>query len=105
MMNPGRHDDRESPSTLQRLLRSRLVQLLQIVALVQLAVWVFTVRRPLSPNLKMGNPSGAASGGDKNNYLLVKTFYALSYNNAKGTPNWVSWRLSKDDIGSFPRVP
>ena len=35
---------------------------------------------------------------------MVKKYFALSYNNSKGTPNWVSWRLTADDIGSAPRV-
>jgi endonuclease G, mitochondrial len=46
-------------------------------------------------NLAMGNPSGAVtSTGSPNNYLVVKSQYALSYNNSRGTPNWVSWHLS-----------
>src|SRR5690242_13131139 len=59
-----------------------------------------------SPHLKMGNPSHAtADPANKNNFLMVKPFYALSYNNVKGTPNWVSWRLSKEDLGNAPRFP
>lgn len=57
-----------------------------------------------SPNLKMGNPSAAqADPGVKNNYLLDRTYFASSYDNARGTPNWVSWRLSKEDLGHAPR--
>jgi endonuclease G len=53
----------------------------------------------------MGNPSGAAAEAKAaDNYLLEKPYYALSYNNGKGTPNWVSWRLAAEDIGSAPRV-
>jgi endonuclease G len=55
------------------------------------------------PHLKMGNPSDAAK--DKNNYLMQKDFFALSYNNHNGTPNWVSWRLTDDDLGDAPRKP
>src|SRR4051812_13537447 len=59
-----------------------------------------------SPHLRMGNPSHASGQtGDKNNFLLKKEFFAVSYNNVKGTPNWVSWRLSKEDLGSAPRRP
>ena len=55
-------------------------------------------------NLKMGNPSGAtADVAQKDNYLLDKPEFATSYNNSKGTPNWVSWRLSKADLGRAPR--
>lgn len=56
-------------------------------------------------NLKMGNPSKAtADSKNKNNYLMVKPYFTLSYNNKKGTPNWVSWRLVKSDIGTAKRV-
>ena len=58
-----------------------------------------------SPNqqthLALGNPSGATSNPD--NYLLENNFYALSYNRQKGIPNWVSWRLAKDDFGETDR--
>ncbi|HVS38138.1 MAG TPA: DNA/RNA non-specific endonuclease [Gemmataceae bacterium] len=54
--------------------------------------------------LRWGNPSGAkADAGDRNNYLMEKPYFALSYNDAKGTPNWVSWRLVKDDLGHAER--
>ena len=59
-----------------------------------------------SANLKMGNPSQAQTDqNEKNNYLLDREYFATSYNNAKGTPNWVSWRLSVEDLGRAPRVP
>jgi len=58
------------------------------------------------PHLKMGNPSKAKeAAGDKDNYLMKKKYFALSYNNDKGTPNWVSWRVVKDDLGDARRVP
>jgi len=57
-----------------------------------------------SDHLVMGNPSKAkADPAEKNNYLLEKDQYALSYNNSKGTPNWASWRLCKGDMGTTPR--
>lgn len=55
-------------------------------------------------NLAMGNPSNAVSDTtQKNNYLMVKSQFALSYNNSKGTPNWVSWHLNKSWMGSVSR--
>jgi endonuclease G len=46
-------------------------------------------------NLALGNPSGAQTNtATPNNYLMVKPEFALAYNNATGTPNWVSWHLS-----------
>src|SRR5258707_53869 len=45
-----------------------------------------------SPHLLLGNPSGATPDpANENNYLMPKPYYALSYNNSAGTPNWVSW--------------
>ena len=57
-----------------------------------------------SPNLVLGNPSNAVpdlSNGD--NFLMVKPYYALSYNQSKGTPNWVSWTVTEADLGEAPR--
>ncbi len=54
--------------------------------------------------LALGNPSGATqSASNANNYLMVNNAYALSYNNQKGTPNWVSWRITEADFGGAER--
>jgi endonuclease G len=61
-------------------------------------------RAPLSLNIAPGEPSGATDDpSNKNNYLLVKPQYVLSYNNDKGEPNWVSWHLQASDIGDVER--
>jgi endonuclease G len=66
--------------------------------------WSVAIRAQ-SPDLLMGNPSNAtADPANADNFLMVKQYFALSYNNSKGTPNWVSWRLTADDIGTAPRV-
>lgn len=55
-------------------------------------------------HLLLGNPSGAtADPSNEDNYLMKKPEYALSYNNSKGTPNWVSWSLKASDLGPAPR--
>jgi endonuclease G len=57
-------------------------------------------------HLVMGNPSGAtADESKKDNYLIQRKQYALSYHNAKGIPNWVSWHLNKGWLGKGPGLP
>ncbi len=52
-------------------------------------------------NITFGNPSNA--GSSANNYYLSKPDFALSYNNSRGTSNWVSWHLSNAWTGNTPR--
>ncbi|UZO80101.1 DNA/RNA non-specific endonuclease [Aquimarina sp. ERC-38] len=52
-------------------------------------------------NLTFGNPSNA--GNFSNNYFLLRPEYTLSYNEDRGTANWVSWHLSKAWRGSASR--
>ena len=74
-----------------------------ILALI-LTGWNPATRAEPSANLKMGNPSLArADPSSKDNFLLDRPYFATSYNNSKGTPNWVSWRLSRADLGKAPR--
>lgn len=59
-----------------------------------------------SPHLRLGNPSRATPDpAARDNFLIVKPHYALSYNDSKGTANWVSWQLRADDLGDAPRKP
>jgi endonuclease G len=45
-------------------------------------------------NMFFGNPSGATPSIVSNtNYLIDAGYYVESYNNLRGTPNWVSWHL------------
>jgi len=54
--------------------------------------------------LALGNPSGATiDPSNPDNYLMVNPAYALSYNNSKGTANWVSWRVTSSDLGEADR--
>jgi endonuclease G, mitochondrial len=79
-------------------------------SLLASALLVFVTTTALAQNnyahLLMGNPSGATEDeGNLDNYLMAKPYFALSYNNSKGTPNWVSWRLTFEDFGSAKRMP
>lgn len=63
-----------------------------------------STQESVSLHLTLGNPSNAQSSiSNKNNFLLIKPQYVLSYNNTKGGPNWVSWHLQQTDIGTVPR--
>lgn len=53
-------------------------------------------------HLRLGNPSQAATS-NVNNYLLVRSQYALSYNRDRGTANWVSWQLNRSWLGNTDR--
>lgn len=94
--------------------------ILTLVALLSLGFFSYVLFRTLRPgapgtaaksgtayaHLKMGNPSDATdSPRNKNNTLMTKRYFALAYNNAKATPNWVSWRLGESDLGNAPREP
>lgn len=55
-------------------------------------------------NMLMGNPSDATTDvSNYTNYLMVKTYYALSYHRDRGTANWVSWHIKSSDMGSTER--
>ena len=86
-----------------------LARLKLTVAVALLTIFALASTMPVfaeSPHLKMGNPSGATTDlGNKNNFLMEKEYFALAYNNGNGTPNWVSWRLVKTDLGSAQRMP
>jgi DNA/RNA endonuclease G (NUC1) len=55
--------------------------------------------------LLLGNPSSAVTDATvKNNYLIVRDQFAISYNDSLGQPNWVSWNYTPDDSGSSGRT-
>ena len=55
-------------------------------------------------HLALGNSSNASTRpNERTNYLLVHPEFALSYNDERGTANWVSWHLSMAWRGTAPR--
>jgi endonuclease G len=58
----------------------------------------------MQANLLLGNPDNAADNPDnRENYLIQRPQYVLSYNAERNRPNWVSWHLSREDLGSVER--
>src|SRR3954463_15653987 len=59
-----------------------------------------------NPNVRFGMPTNAKPDPrQREDFLIARPQYVLSYNAEKRTPNWVCWRLRKDDIGSAARAP
>ena len=50
----------------------------------------------------IGNPS-KADKDQKDNYLIQRNEYNLSYNSTKKIPNWVCWHLESSDLGPVKR--
>ena len=54
--------------------------------------------------LPYGNPSNATTDpNNPDNYLVVHDSHVLSYNDSRGTMNWVAWRTTLEDLGE--RLP
>jgi endonuclease G len=54
-----------------------------------------------SPHLMLGTPVDATPADD---FVMTKVQYALSYNNPKRVPNWVSWKVQASDLGNAART-
>lgn len=58
----------------------------------------------VSVHLTLGNPSDATDdSSNRDNFLMVKRQYVLSFNDSRGGPNWVAWHLQASDIGNQAR--
>ena len=54
--------------------------------------------------LYFGNPSDAQPSVEaRENYLMEKAQYTLSYNSSTLNPNWVAWHLCSEDLGKAGR--
>lgn len=96
------------------------MQYARLLLVVTLLVLVSTLTAPVagslnnpSPNpqasvslhLALGNPSDATKDvRNEDNFLMVKPQFALSFNNSKGGPNWVSWHLQASDVERAKRL-
>src|SRR5438132_5502036 len=96
---------------------SLVIIALLLIAALALAAYLWSRRaaptppapiaqQPLSPDMLLGNPSSATSEpGNRTNYLMIKPHYTLAYNDETGTAKWVSWRVTRADLGDAPRKP
>jgi DNA/RNA endonuclease G (NUC1) len=50
-------------------------------------------------NVLLGAPS---AGGSDNDLIVTRAQYTLSYNKSRGGPNWVAYRLTRENRGNLP---
>ncbi len=90
----------------------KAIRILLLIGSFALTSFYFkTPNHPFAPpvptredNLSLGNPSGATNDVSmKQNFLIRKTDYTVSYNNDLGHPNWVSWHLDSAWFGTKDR--
>ncbi|MBW8771648.1 MAG: DNA/RNA non-specific endonuclease [Gemmatimonadetes bacterium] len=55
-----------------------------------------------SPNDEFGDPT-PASANTPNDFLITRPEYVISYNQSRGTPNWVAYELDNRQFGSEDR--
>jgi len=83
---------------------SRVLFFILVFVLASALTASVNAQESVSIHLTLGNPSDATKDrSNKNNFLMVKPQFALSYNNSKGGPNWASWHLQASDIGKLDR--
>lgn len=58
--------------------------------------------RQTNVNVLFGNPSDA-NNTDKNNYIINRDEFVISYNNSSRIANWVSWHLNASWLGNVTR--
>lgn len=82
-----------------------LTRIVGVAALSVTLLWSGTAEAKNfgSKQLLLGAPSGSTNPSDRNDYLMIKRQYALSYNNSKGIANWVSWQLNRSWLGTVSR--
>lgn len=80
-----------------------LLSCLMITACTATQLRHFQAHNYGSVQLLMGAPSSTPGSTNKDDNLMIKPQYALSYNNSKGTANWVSWQLNASWIGDVDR--
>jgi endonuclease G, mitochondrial len=84
------------------LARRCLLPLLALLTLTPLLV----PQEAMNRNVRFGMPTPATTDpSHREDYLIARSQYVLSYNGKTHAPNWVSWCLRKEDIGKSTRGP
>jgi endonuclease G len=85
-------------------MRSTLHRFIALAGALLFSAGAAFAKTAQSDNMALGNPSGAtAKLTNSSNYLSLRLQFALSYNKAKGGPNWVSWHVEAGDLGMARR--
>ncbi|HEX3148186.1 MAG TPA: DNA/RNA non-specific endonuclease [Gemmataceae bacterium] len=75
-----------------------------VVVLASLGIVAPALSQAPNRNIRFGMPAEAkADPAEKQAFLIERPQYVISYNDKTKTPNWVSWQLTKSDIGTTPR--
>jgi endonuclease G len=101
-----------SVASFRQLDRQSRIAVLALIALLAAVVVIYYFHSyhaaapgtAATPNLLLGNPSSATTDPfNRDDYLMIKPYFVLSYNDHKGIPNWVSWQVTSEDLGNAPR--
>src|SRR4051794_35461727 len=91
----------------------RFIQALAAAFLLATALFILPVAarqagdgKAVNPNVRFGMPKETkADEGNKEEFLVARDVYVLSYSENRRGPNWVSWRLVGKDLGPTERNP
>lgn len=82
----------------------RCLQPMRRVALAALFLLALPIGAQENRNIRFGKPIPQVNAADANDDIPIACDqYVMSYNSKKKLPNWVSWHLTKKDIGDATR--
>ncbi len=82
----------------------KLSRLLLSVLFAALSAVALHATIGLGLQMQLGNPSNAAiDANNHTNYLSERAQFSLDYSDNNRQPNWVSWNLTSNDVGSSGR--
>jgi DNA/RNA endonuclease G (NUC1) len=92
-----------------RAVESRVAQRCKaslLVCFTLLGLGSATATIGIAHQMLLGNPSNAtADTNNHNHFLIQREVQALDYSDTLRQPNWASWHLTAEDIGSSGRSP